>query len=246
MQSYDGSFETDLTRMCGERLSRRSFGATVRHTNLRNMLLLNALRISPEASRSPRVGTEHDIEDVIFEEAFSMSGSRLRIPSFVLASVLVLGACGDSVDPGPGHGTLIVRADVSATAVATLVAEVTAPDIPTAIVFNIPIVAGVASGTITIPAGSNRTVTLRAYDAGGILTNSGSATLNIQPGPNATVAITDWNGAPTTGTVSWATQNPGIATVDATGLVTGAGVGSTKIAATFHGATRTATVAVSP
>jgi len=233
------------------------------------------------------VGTEHDIEDVIFEEAFSMSGSRLRIPSFVLASVLVLGACGDSVDPGPGHGTLIVRADVSATAVATLVAEVTAPDIPTAMVFNIPIVAGVASGTITIPAGSNRTVTLRAYDAGGILTNSGSATLNIQPGANATVAITlqpltgdqaivvtlgsftitvtpssptvtisgtvqlvvaitDWNGAPTTGTVSWATQNPGIATVDATGLVTGAGVGSTKIAATFHGATGTATVAVSP
>ena len=233
------------------------------------------------------MGTEHDIEDVIFEEAFSMSGSRLRIPSFALATVLVLGACGDSVDPGPGHGTLIVRADVSATAVATLVAEVTAPDIPTAIVFNIPIVAGVASGTITIPAGSNRTVTLRAYDAGGILTNSGSATLNIQPGANATVAITlqpltgdqaivvtlgsftitvtpssptvtisgtvqlvvaitDWNGAPTTGTVSWATQNPGIATVDATGLVTGAGVGSTKIAATFHGATGTATVAVSP
>jgi len=216
-----------------------------------------------------------------------MSRSRFSIASFALGSVLVLGACGDSVDPGPGHGTLIVRADVSAAAVATLVAEVTAPDIPTPLVFNIPIAAGVASGTITIPAGSNRTVTMRAYDAGGILTHDGSATLNIQSGTNATVAITltpltgdqaivvtlgsftitvtpssptvaisgtvqldvaitDWNGAPTTGTVSWATQNPGIATVAATGLVTGAGVGSTKIAATFHGASGTATVGVTP
>jgi hypothetical protein len=207
---------------------------------------------------------------------------------FGLAAVSLLVACaGGSVDPGQGHGTLIVRADVSAAAVATLVAEVTAPDIPTALVFNIPIVAGVASGSITVPAGSNRTVTLRAYDAGGILTHDGSATLNIQSGANASVAITltpltgdqaivvtlgsftitvtpssptvaisgtvqldvaitDWNGAPTTGTVSWATQNPGIATVDATGHVTGAGVGSTKIAATFHGATGTATVVVTP
>src|SRR2546426_5822335 len=233
------------------------------------------------------MGTERDIVDVALEEAFSMSRTEFRIPSFALAWVLVLGACGDSVDPGPGHGTLIVRADVSAAAVATLVAEVTAPDIPTALVFNIPIVAGVASGTIPIPAGSNRTVSLPAYDAGGILTHNGSATLNIQSGTNATVAITltpltgdqaivvtlgsftitvtpssptvairgtvqlvvaiiDWNGAPTTGTVSWATQNPGVATVDASGLVTGAGVGSTKIAATFHGATGIATVAVTP
>src|SRR5689334_8035685 len=204
-----------------------------------------------------------------------------------LAVVSLLIACGGSADPGQGHGTLLVRADVSASAVATLVAAVTAPDMPTALVFNIPIVAGVATGTITVPAGSNRTITLRAYDTGGILTHSGSATLNIQSGTNATVAmtltpltgdqaiivtlgsftitvtpsspsvaiggtvqldvaITDWNGAPTTGTVSWATQDPGVATVDASGLVTGAGVGSTKIAATFHGATGTATVAVTP
>jgi hypothetical protein len=206
--------------------------------------------------------------------------------SIALAAVLVLGACGDgSVDPGQGHGTLIVQADVSAAAVATLVAEVTAPDIPTALIFNIPITAGVASGTITVPAGSDRTVTLLAYDAGGTLTHSGSATMTIQSGANATVAITltpltgdqpivvtlgsftisvtpssptvakggtaqlgvsitDWDGNPTTGTVAWATQDPGIATVDATGLVTGTGVGTTKIAATFRGATGTATVGV--
>lgn len=217
-----------------------------------------------------------------------MVRTPFRTVSFTLASVLVLAACGDGpIDPNQGRGTLIVHADVSATAVATLVAEVTAPDIPTALLFNIPVVAGVASGTITVPAGSDRTVTLRAYNAGGILTHNGSAELDIQPGTNAAVAITltpltgdqpivvtlgsftitvtpsspnvgiggtvqlaasitDWNGNPTTGTVSWATQNPGIATVDAAGLVTGTGVGSTKIAATFHGTTGTATVGVGP
>ena len=220
-----------------------------------------------------------------------MLGTRRLWLAAALVSTLGLGSCLQSEPtdsrPSPPGARLLLRADLSGTAAATLVAEVTAPDIAPALVFNIGIVAGAAAGTITIPAGSNRTVTLRAYDAGGILTDSGSATLNIQPGPNATVAITltpltgdqaivvtlgsftisvtpssptvtiratvqlvvaitDWNGAPTTGTVSWATQNPGIATVDAAGLVTGAGVGSTKIAATFHGATGTATVAVSP
>jgi uncharacterized protein YjdB len=182
-----------------------------------------------------------------------------------------------------------VRADVSASAVATLVAEVTAPDIPVALTFNIPITSGIASGTITVPSGSGRTIALRAYDAGGILTHMGSATLNIQPGTNASVAITlmpqtgdqpivatlgsfainvtappppndlnigeteqlgasiiDWNGNPIVGTVSWATSDPGIATVDAAGLVTATGVGSTKIAATFRGATGTATITVTP
>ncbi len=62
---------------------------------------------------------------------------------FALAAVSLLVACGGSVDPGQGHGTLIVRADVTGSSVATLVAEVTAPDIPAALIFNIPISAGV-------------------------------------------------------------------------------------------------------
>src|SRR5258708_23152631 len=79
---------------------------------------------------------------------------------FGLAAVSLLVACAGSVDPGHGHGTLIVRADVSASAVATLVAEVTAADIPIPLIFNIPISGGVASGTITIPAASAPAFTL--------------------------------------------------------------------------------------
>jgi hypothetical protein len=66
---------------------------------------------------------------------------------------------------------------------------VTAPDITTPVVFNIPVTNGVAAGTITVLAGSNRTITLRAYDAGGVLTHSGSTTVTIQAGTNPTLSI---------------------------------------------------------
>jgi hypothetical protein len=154
-------------------------------------------------------------------------------------------------------------------------------------VFNIPIVGSVAQGPITVPAGSNRTITLRAFDAGGVKTHDGSVILAIQPGTNPTLsmvlrpltgdlpihvilgsftvavtpsantlaigatvqltaAITDWNGNPATETVSWATDNPGIASVDASGLVTAQGGGNTTISATFAGVAGTATVNVTP
>jgi len=220
-----------------------------------------------------------------------MLRAPFRSAPIALATML-LAACGDgAVDPSRDLGTLIVRADVASSAVVTLVAEVTAPDIPTALTFNIPIANGVASGTLTVPAGSDRTVALRAYDTGGILTHNGAVTLDIQPGANPTraiiltpltgdqpivvtlgsltitvtpspatvgvagtvqlsVSITDWNGATVTPTeadpVSWATANPGIATVDAAGLVSGAGVGNTTITATFRGAAGTATIDVTP
>src|SRR3989449_1532360 len=63
------------------------------------------------------------------------------------------------------------------------------PDIPTALIFNIPVAGGVASGTIAIPAGSNRTIAIRAYDAGGVETHRGSVTVSLQPGANPTIVI---------------------------------------------------------
>jgi uncharacterized protein YjdB len=171
--------------------------------------------------------------------------------------------------------------------VATIVVQVTATDIPTALVFNIPIINGVASGTVTVPAGSNRTIMIRGFDAGGVVTHSGSVTLNVQAGTNPAVSIVltpltgdvpitatlgqfvvtvsppsanlsiagttqlsatikDTQGNTVNGVVSWATLNPGVATVDASGLVTGTGAGSTTISAVFHGVTGVATVTVGP
>src|SRR5438309_8149913 len=91
--------------------------------------------------------------------------------------------------PRAGETTLLVRADLSGTAAATVVVEVTAPDFATAMVFNIPIVNRVATGTITLQAGSSRTITMRAFDAGGVQTHRGSVTVNIQPGTNPTISI---------------------------------------------------------
>ncbi len=213
---------------------------------------------------------------------------RPRPLALALALLPALVACG-AQPLGPGNATLSVVANLSGTLVATVVVEVTAPDIPTTLVFNIPISNGVASGTITIPAGANRTITVRGYDAAGVLTHSGSATVTIQAGANPavsivltsltgdvpitvtlrafvvvvtpvsaslslagtttvhlTAAVTDPLGNPVSAVVAWATRNPGVATVDGTGLVTAAAVGSTSISAIVHGVAGTATITVTP
>ena len=108
-----------------------------------------------------------------------------------LVSTLGLASClSDPTDGGrPPEARLLLRADLSATAVATLVVEVTAPDISPALLFNIPIAAGTATGTITLPAGADRTLAIRGYDVGGIQTHGGSVTLNVHPGANPAIAI---------------------------------------------------------
>lgn len=213
---------------------------------------------------------------------------RLRAASIALACVIGWVCCNpNGVGPTGGEATLIVRADVSGTAVATVVVDVTAPDIPVALVFNIAVVNGVALGTITVPAGSNRTIALRAFDAGGVETHSGSITITIQPGSDPTLSMvlqpltgdvpinvtlgsilvavtpslaslvigdtmrltasmTDWNGNPTAGTVSWATNNPAVAFVDNGGLLKAFGAGTSTISATFQGAAGHATITVTP
>src|SRR5947208_11701694 len=115
---------------------------------------------------------------------------RTSLPG-VLAALLAVGACvpRDLTEPPADRATLVVRADVSAAAVASLVVEVTAPDITTLLVFNIPIANGVASGTITLPAGSNRTITMHAFDAGGVETHRGSVIVTIRAGTNPTIAL---------------------------------------------------------
>ena len=119
-----------------------------------------------------------------------MLRNRFTSQAFFFVLVTVLLSCdGGSTGLRQGEATLSVTANLSGTMVATLVADVTAPDIPTMLTFNIPIANGSASGTITVPAGSNRTIALRAYDAGGVQTHNGSVTVTILPGTNPSVPI---------------------------------------------------------
>lgn len=204
----------------------------------------------------------------------------------IATSLFVLAGCEPSViGPPGGEGTLYLSADVSATTVALVVVEVTGPGIPTPLAFNLTIVSGVASGTVTIPAGSSRTISMRAFDINAVETHRGSVTTAIVAGANATISlvltpltsdvpisvtlgsltvavtpspstvavgatttltatITESTGGPVAGTATWATSNPGVATVDALGVVSGVSAGQTNIVATFLGVAGSSTITV--
>jgi hypothetical protein len=91
--------------------------------------------------------------------------------------------------PVTGSAALQVLANGIPGTVNKLVVEVTAADIPAPLRFDIVASGGSASGTITVPVGPSRTLTIRAYDAGGIESHRGTTTLNVQPSANPTVSI---------------------------------------------------------
>ena len=112
-----------------------------------------------------------------------------------LLVLLIAGAVAACSDAGTGpsrQGTeerLQVRANVAGTPISTLAVEITAADIATPLAFNVEVKDGVASGSFTVPAGSARTVTLRAFDARAVETHRGSATVDVVAGTNPTVSI---------------------------------------------------------
>ncbi len=120
----------------------------------------------------------------------------LRRTLLLLAGVALLGAaCSDGGSPteaAPGRDEARVgfALDVAGTSVSAIAVEVTAADITSRLVFNIEVVNGVATGSITIPAGADRTITARAYDAKGILTHQGSRVVTVKGGSNTSIAIT--------------------------------------------------------
>ena len=150
------------------------------------------------------------------------------------------------------------------------------PGIDPPLAFNLTVAGGVASGTITLPVGSSRTIAISVYDTGGILTHEGATTIDVVSGTNPTVSVTlyplagdvpitahlgglsltvtpsvdtlavgdtvtleaavlDSLGNPVAATILWATLNPGLATVNGTGLVTAVAPGDVQIAATYAG-----------
>jgi len=207
----------------------------------------------------------------------SRMSSRYACRLGLLLSLLMMVMC-TSQPTGPSlsgeHASLLVQARVSATLINTLVVEVTAPDITTPLVFNIIVTDGVATGTVEIPTGSDRTITIRAFDTNGIETHRGSATVDVLEGTNPTVyivlipvsggqpveveigsfsvevvpaaatvavgetvqltaTILDANGNPFAGEANWASLQPVVATVDATGLVTAVSEGTAQVVAVF-------------
>jgi hypothetical protein len=120
------------------------------------------------------------------------SAWRMSARRAALTLCLSLAAClpGDATRPVSTDVALVVRAQVSATSVDLVVVQVTAPDITTPLGFNIPVTSGIAAGSITLPAGSHRTLTMRAYDASGIETHRGATIVDVREGVNLTVQLT--------------------------------------------------------
>lgn len=112
-------------------------------------------------------------------------------PRLVAAALLSLDmavvGCHDTGAPPPREATLLVRASLAGTAVTSVVIEVSAADIPQTLVFNLTVAGGMATGVVTVPAGSDRVITVRAYDAGGVQTHNGTVTVDVQP--NATLTL---------------------------------------------------------
>ena len=120
-----------------------------------------------------------------------MRRSNWRLPAALLISLLAA-ACGDLPTENPAVETaqLGVSLDVSATTVASVSVQVTATDITSTLVYNIPVSDGTASGSIGVPPGSARTITVRAYDRFGGQTHEGSTTVDVRPGTNPPVTVT--------------------------------------------------------
>lgn len=128
-----------------------------------------------------------------------------RVASFALAGLLLAaGACDRSPAGTEGQdrveGAVDIRTSIRSPTVSTLVVEVTAPDIPDPVVFNLTLEGidtdgdGVedeftASEVLTVPAGADRLFTVRAFDIGGVQTHEGSATMDVTPGANASAVV---------------------------------------------------------
>lgn len=116
-----------------------------------------------------------------------------RLLAALLVVVLTAIGCRDGALTGPnpipkGSGRLSVSAQFELNTATNLVIEVTAPDISVPLVFNLPIVNGSATGSVTIPAGGNRLIVVRAFD-GRTETHRGSRTVTIVEGTNAPLTL---------------------------------------------------------
>lgn len=117
-----------------------------------------------------------------------------RPPTLVVAAIaLMLIGCEQVTDPTtqPEPGRLAIHANLSATTISTMVVRVSGPDISPDLVFNLQIGTNdIASGTLVIPAGSNRRIDLDAFDVNQVKTHHGERlNITVVPGTNPPMTI---------------------------------------------------------
>ena len=120
----------------------------------------------------------------------------------VLAPLLALAAaCSPDRGTAPSSAKPVpVTISASLTAeqqalVKGLSVEVTGPGITAPIVANLDVTAPTVNGTVSIPAGSNRLITVHGFDASAIETYRGSVTIAVRAGSNVIVPVMRSRGA---------------------------------------------------
>jgi hypothetical protein len=112
--------------------------------------------------------------------------------SILAGAAALLVACGGGpggAGPTAPPAALELEVSLAGAPVAALAIEVTAPDLPARLVFNLALADGRASGSLDVPAGAARSFTARAFDRTGIETHRATATRSIVGGPNPPVVL---------------------------------------------------------
>jgi uncharacterized protein YjdB len=184
----------------------------------------------------------------------------------LIASAAVWTACGDddptgptvsSVQVAPATATLSVGGTVQLTATArdasgnAVTTTITwSSDSPAVAAVNTSgLVTGVAAGTAVITAtagGQSATASITVQvPVAAVEVTPATATIGTGETVQLTAALEDASGNPLTGrTVTWSSSNDGVATVNATGLVTGVAAGPATITATSEGVSGSASITV--
>ncbi len=108
-----------------------------------------------------------------------------------LVALSAVWACQEPTRPSTAGGDARVQlqASVAGTSARTFLVGVTARDLSSELLFRIDAVDGVVTGPLTIPSGSARTISIRALNAEGLVTHSGSLTVDLVAGANATSTV---------------------------------------------------------
>lgn len=109
---------------------------------------------------------------------------RDRYVGAAMAAVLAAG-CADGFAPAPRETAAVFFAVQGSAATRTVAVEITGPGIDSLLLFNIAVdLNGTGSGTAQVPAGAQRQIVLRAFDAFGNNTHRGDTTVTLAAGPN--------------------------------------------------------------
>ena len=116
----------------------------------------------------------------------------MRLFAAAVCAAALIG-CSDSANPTGTNEDLTaiaVTANVTNTQINLLVITVSASDIPTPLVFNLPVgTGGIATGTLRLPAGDDRLITVQAFDVAGEVTHEASVTIDVFRGQNEALRL---------------------------------------------------------